>query len=136
MKRSGRGKALQVINQCLREGSSIEIDGFGRFELNAGQVVFQPNGRPRVFLAYAKEDRAEVKKLYTDLHNAGFEPWMDHEKLLPGQNWCRAIERAIELADFIVICFSRRSVGKRGFFQSELRYALDAAACVPWTKSS
>jgi TIR domain-containing protein len=29
------------------------------------------------------------------------------------------------------VCFSRRSVAKRGFFQAELRYALDIAACVP-----
>jgi hypothetical protein len=72
-----------------------------------------------------------VRRLYDELQKAGFEPWMDQENLVPGQNWPRAIERAIELADFIVLCFSRKSAGKRGFFQSELRYALDVAACVP-----
>jgi hypothetical protein len=115
----------------VREGGPIDIDGLGRFELDEGHVVFQPNGRARVFLAYAKEDRVEVRRLYDQLQKAGFEPWMDQEKLVPGQNWPRAIERAIELADFIVLCFSGKSAGKRGFFQSELRYALDVAACVP-----
>ena len=95
------------------------------------QVVFQPSGRVRVFLAYAKEDRSEVRKLYDALQEAGFEPWMDEEKLVAGQNWPRAIERAIQLSDFFLVCFSRRSVAKRGFFQAELRYALDVAACVP-----
>lgn len=132
MKRPLRGKALlDVIDSSLRHGAAIEIDGLGSFELKANRVVFQPNMRPRVFLAYAKEDRVEVKKLYDALHAAGFEPWMDEQKLLPGQNWPRAIQRAIELSDFFLICFSRRSVGKRGFFQSELRYALDVAAWVP-----
>jgi hypothetical protein len=56
---------------------------------------------------------------------------MDQENLVPGQNWPRAIERAIELSDFFVGCFSRRSVVKRGHFQCELRYALDLAAKVP-----
>jgi hypothetical protein len=84
-----------------------------------------------VFLAYAEEDQAQARKLYLELQKAGFEPWMDQENLVPGQNWPRAIERAIELSDFFVGCFSRRSVVKRGHFQCELRYALDLAAKVP-----
>ncbi|MBV9405621.1 MAG: toll/interleukin-1 receptor domain-containing protein [Acidobacteriaceae bacterium] len=127
-----RRKALvEAIDSYLRKGAAIDIDGMGSFELEGDRVVFQPNGRPRVFLAYTKEDRVEVRKLYDALQEAGFEPWMDEEKLLPGQNWPRAIERAIDVADFFLICFSRRSVAKRGFFQSELRYALDVATLVP-----
>jgi TIR domain len=130
--RTARGVALvRLIDSYLREGAEIEIDGLGCFELEDNRVVFQPSGRVRVFLAYAKEDRSEVRKLYDALQEAGFEPWMDEEKLLPGQNWPRAIQRAIELSDFFLVCFSRRSVAKRGFFQAELRYAFDVAACVP-----
>lgn len=56
---------------------------------------------------------------------------MDKQKLLPGQNWPRAIEHAIEASDFFVACFSQRAVSKRGQFQAELRYALDCAARLP-----
>ena len=122
---------LNLIDSCLREGDEIEVDGLGSFELKNERVVFHPTDRPIVFLAYAREDRAEAKKLYDALHEAGFEPWMDEEKLLPGQNWPRAIERAIELSDFFLICFSSRSVVKRGYFHAELRYALDVASFVP-----
>lgn len=123
---------LRLIERCLREESAIDIDGFGSFQLDAeNRVVFEPSERIRVFLAYAEEDRAQVKKLYTELQKAGFEPWMDQEKLVPGQNWPRAIERAIELSDFFLGCFSRRSTVKRGHFQCELRYALDLASRVP-----
>lgn len=133
MKRRLEGRALlRLVDRCLREGASIEIDGMGSFLLNAEErVVFEPNSRGRVFLAYAGEDRAEVRKLYNALQRAAFEPWMDQEKLLPGQNWPRAIDRAIDLADFFVGCFSHRSTGKRGHFQRELGYALDVAATVP-----
>ena len=51
-------------------------------------------------------DGAEVKRLFTALQNAGFEPWMDKEKLLPGQNRPRAIQRAIDLSEFFIGCFS------------------------------
>ncbi len=123
---------LKLIERCLREESEIDIEGFGSFQLDAENcVTFEPSKRIRVFLAYADEDRTQVKKLYAELQKAGFEPWMDQEKLVPGQNWPRAIERAIELSDFFLGCFSRKSAGKRGHFQCELRYALDLAGRVP-----
>lgn len=133
MNRVARGKVLsQLIERCLRDGRTIEIDGMGTFQFNEeDEIVFAPSGRDRVFLAYAQEDRAMVRKLYQALRKAGFDPWMDQQNLIPGQNWPRAIERAIELADFVVACFSRRSTVKRGHFQCELRYALDVAAKVP-----
>jgi hypothetical protein len=121
-----------VIEDCLREGKTIDIDGIGTLELDArGELIFKRNGRARVFLAYAEEDRQQVKRLYDSLQIAGFEPWMDKENLLPGQNWPRAIERAIETSDYFIGCFSSRSGTKRGHFQSELSYALDIATRVP-----
>ena len=132
MKKPGLRKTLlRLIYRRLCEGDPVEIDGLGRFELDKNNVVFRPNGRPRVFLAYANEDRDQVKRLCGELQEEGFDPWMDEEKLLPGQNWPRAIEQAIELADYVVLCFSCRSVDKRGYFQLELRYALEVASCVP-----
>ena len=122
---------VRLIDRCVREGRAIDIDGVGSFELNEGELVFQSTGKVRVFIAYAKEDRADARRLYRALKDRGVEPWMDEQNLLPGQNWPRAIERAIEVSEYVLVCFSRRSVGKRGFFQSELRYALDVAACVP-----
>jgi len=100
VKRRLEGRALlRLVDRCLREGASIEIDGMGSFRLNTEErVVFEPSSRGRIFLAYAEEDRAEVRKLYSALQRAGFEPWMDQEKLLPGQNWPRAIDRAIDLS--------------------------------------
>lgn len=133
-RRVAKPRVVRLIDRCVREGSAIDIDGVGSFELDDGDVVFQPSGRTQVFIAYAKEDRANARKLYRLLKKHGLEPWMDEEKLLPGQNWPRAIERAIEVSDYVLMCFSRRSVGKRGFFQSELRYALDVAAYMPLDK--
>ena len=130
--RSRRKRLLDLVGDCLREGSAVEIDGIGRFRLDEqNHIHFELNGRPRVFLAYAEEDRAAVRDIYDALHAANFEPWMDERNLLPGQNWPRAIEQAIETADFFLGCFSQRSSAKRGYFQSELRLALDLANEIP-----
>jgi hypothetical protein len=84
-----------------------------------------------VFLAYVEEDLAFARKLYHAFEANGFRPWLDKKRLMPGQNWPRAIEAAIQTSDFFVACFSRRATCKRGSFHSELRYALFCAARVP-----
>ena len=84
-----------------------------------------------MFIAYVQEDLSLIKKLYRAFEQHGFRPWLDKKKLLPGQNWPRAIETAIQTSDFFVACFSRRATSKRGSFHSELRYALNCAAKVP-----
>ena len=86
---------------------------------------------PQVFIAYVKEDEDEAGLLCDALHAAGFSPWIGHAQALPGQNWPRAIETAIETSDFFVPCFSHRSVSKWGGFQAEVRYALDCARRMP-----
>ncbi len=130
--RSGDKALLQLIDRCLCEGAAVEIEGMGSFQHDQNQqVVFRATGDPLVFLAYAQEDRAQVKRLFHDLKKANFDAWLDCERLLPGQNWPRAIEKAIELSDFVIGCFSSNSVSKRGHFQTELAFALDVAKRFP-----
>jgi hypothetical protein len=122
----------RLLRRCLDEGCTVEVDRLGRFRPNGeGGFEFIPNEKPGVFIAYVEEDRVQAERLYARLARAGLDPWMDKKKLEPGQNWLRAIERAISVSDFFVACLSRRSVVKRGTFQSELRWALDCARQTP-----
>jgi hypothetical protein len=110
----------------------VEIDGLGTFYPDAARGFrFEAHPQPKIFIAYVTEDAAAAERLYDGLAGAGFSPWMDARKLLPGQNWPRAIELAIESSDFFVACFSTNSVRKRGGFQAEIRYALDCARRLP-----
>lgn len=122
----------QVVVRGLAEGKIVEVDGLGVFYPDgAGGMSFEPRAMPQVFLAYVKEDEETAAQIFEVLETAGFNPWMDVRKLMPGQNWARAIEAAIETSDFFLPCFSRNSVNKWGGFQSEIRYALDCARRVP-----
>jgi hypothetical protein len=121
-----------AICRSLEASPAVEVDGLGVFSRGAdGRINFQATDRPRVFIAYAAEDRAAAERLYDRLEATGHSPWMDCRKLLPGQNWPRRIQEAIETADFFIPCFSSRSVNKRGGFQAEIRFALDCASRVP-----
>lgn len=121
-----------IVIRGLARGQAVEIDGLGVFYPDADHGFrFEPRKTRQVFLAYVQEDLEAAERLFGALEAAGFSPWMDIRKLVPGQNWPRAIESAIEGSDFFVACFSENSVNKRGGFQAEIRYALDCARRVP-----
>jgi hypothetical protein len=124
-------QVARILLQCLDEAASVEIDGLGVFRRTGAGYQFIPFSGPSVFMAYAVEDRVAVERLYHTLRCRGFNPWFDRKKLLPGQNWPRAIQQAIEVSDYFVACFSRQSIEKRGQFQAEMRYALDCARRAP-----
>ena len=85
----------EIVRRFLDSGSRVDIDGLGSFRLNShGDVRFSPTGRPRIFIAYVHEDAEIALRLYRDLKAHGLAPWMDSQKLLPGQNWPREIGRA------------------------------------------
>ena len=121
----------RIVRRALERGARVEIDGLGTFLPGKTGFRFVAQNKPRIFIAYVEEDLALAKKLYTVFEKRGFRPWLDKKKLMPGQNWPRAIEDAIKTSDFFVACFSRRSSTKRGTFHSELRYALSCASAVP-----
>ena len=125
-------RVAQIVRQCLAEGKTVEIDGLGVFVPDQRRGFrFEASNTPQVFIAYVQEDAPIAARLYTALAKAGFNPWMDRRKLLPGQNWPRAIEAVIETSDFFIACYSTHSVRKRGGFQAEIRYALDCARRAP-----
>lgn len=120
-----------VIREALAKGATVEIDGLGSFRKITNGYRFKPRDAPRIFIAYVKEDAEAAARIFDSLAAAGLDPWMDQRKLLPGQNWPRAIQNALETSDFAVAFFSRSSVSKRGGFQAEIRYALECARRLP-----
>jgi hypothetical protein len=80
-----------------------------------------------VFLCHSSGDKAAVRKLHTALSNGWIDPWLDEEKLLPGQNWDFEIRKAVKASHVVIICLSSRSVGKEGYLQREIGLALDLA---------
>jgi CHASE2 domain-containing sensor protein len=81
----------------------------------------------RLFLCHANGDKPAVRELYRRLRADGFDPWLDEENILPGNDWRRETAAAISKSDMVLVCLSRASVNKRGFAQREVKYALDTA---------
>jgi len=81
----------------------------------------------KIFISYASEDRVEVKILADKLKSEGFDPWIDVDKILPGQDWRNVIKKAVRESNVIIVCLSVNSVRKEGFVQKEIAFAVDVA---------
>jgi len=88
--------------------------------------VADQNERLEIFLCHASEDKGEVRSLLRTLTTWGHAPWLDEERILPGQDWEREIRNALTRAHIVLVCISSRSE-RKGFVQKELRRALDIA---------
>lgn len=82
----------------------------------------------RVFLCHASQDKPAARDLYGKLAaETWIDPWLDEERLLPGQDWNLEIEKAVEGSDAVIVCVSSISIAKEGYVQKELRRVLDVA---------
>jgi hypothetical protein len=82
----------------------------------------------KVFLCHASQDKPAVREFYSRLSNLTWiDPWLDESRILPGQDWNLEIEKAVESSDAVIVFLSKNSVGKEGYIQRELRFALDVA---------
>jgi len=85
----------------------------------------------RIFLCHSSGDKTEVRNLYQRLSSEGFDPWLDEEKLLPGQDFELEIAKAVQMSDVVIVCLSHKAITKAGFVQKEIRYALGEAEKQP-----
>ncbi len=84
------------------------------------------------FLCYAKENSADVREFRERLKAEHWiDPWFDEEDILPGEMWEGSVTEAVHNSHAVIIFLSSVAVRSEGFFQVELKLALDAAAEKP-----
>ena len=94
----------------------------------AGAIDAPRKTRPlRVFLCHSSDDKPAVRNLYRRLREDGFQPWLDEQNILPGQDWKHEIQKGVRFSDVVIVCLSCSATTKRGYVQKEIRLALDAA---------
>ena len=80
------------------------------------------------FLCHAREDRGIVRDFSAQLKKKGWiDPWFDEEDILPGQVWQESVVRAVRDSHVVLVFLSKLAVSHEGFFQKELKLALDTA---------
>ena len=95
------------------------------------KIPGQTKRKLQVFLCHSATDKVPVRSLFSKLKGEGFDPWLDEEKLLPGQDWELEISNAVRSTDVVVVCLSNTAVAKAGYVHKEIKYALDIAERQP-----
>ncbi len=95
-------------------------------------MTADPTRKLKVFLCHSSHDKPVAREIYTRLKAEGWiDPWLDEEKLFPGQDWDLEIEKAVEETDAVLVFLSDNSVNKEGYIQKELRFVLNMADYKP-----
>jgi CheY-like chemotaxis protein len=102
-------------------------DGFDRLL----EVIENHLNRARIFLSYVREDQVAVNAIHDALSSVGFIPWIDRTGIPGGAEWKLEISKAIKAADFFVVCASKKSFEQSGYFQREIREALEILSEMP-----
>lgn len=86
----------------------------------------------KVFLCHTSQDKPVIRALYLRLRDVEWiEPWLDEEKILPGQDWDTEIGKALENTNVVIVCLSNNSFTKEGYIQTEIKKSLDIANTKP-----
>ncbi len=80
-----------------------------------------------VFLCHSSAEKIKVREYHRKLLSKGFDPWLDEEQLIPGQDWDLEIRKAVRESNAVVVFLSENSVTKDGYVQKEIRFALNIA---------
>lgn len=82
----------------------------------------------RVFICHASENKENAIQIYQMLLKQGnIDPWLDKEKILPGQDWDAEIKKAVKGSHAVIVLLSNKSTTKEGYVQKEIRQILDVA---------
>jgi len=73
-----------------------------------------------IFLCHSSSDKTPVRELYLRLRSDGFDPWLDEQRLLPGQDWAVEIKRAVAATDVVIVCLSQHSAERRATYKKKL----------------
>ena len=84
-----------------------------------------------IFLSYAGEDSERAEKIYSMINKPDRPVFYDKESLLPGVDWREKIEKTLETCKLVLILCSRHVEEKEGYFQKEIRYALERSEMMP-----
>lgn len=85
----------------------------------------------KVFLCHSHADRDAIRALWSRLKKDGVDPWLDREKLAPGQDWQREIRRSLLKGDAVIVCLSQEFNKQDGYRHEELKIALRKASLLP-----
>lgn len=93
------------------------------FSLYLTRRVERRRMNKKVFIIYSHKDKDAARKLTDELKNMGYNPWLDEQEIVPGQNWTKAVYQAIENSSVALYLSSKNTENQDGFVNKEVKVA-------------
>jgi CRP-like cAMP-binding protein len=77
-----------------------------------------------VFVSYARDDEAFVKRLANNLLKHQIDVWLDHYRIDPGKSWARQIGEALDRCEIMLLVLSPAAIASENV-DDEWNYFLD-----------
>ncbi len=123
------GYRIEVLDQSagpFLQELRLRFERAGGYE-TAGTAAARPTPgpSPKVFICHASEDHLLAEAVFKGLETAGFQPWVDTQRLEAGDEWDRVIETRINDSDYFVVLQSPHLAAKQfSYVNKEIGLAL------------
>jgi len=125
MKKNDFSTASKIISDLDKKVEYKHITNQLKVTIDYLEGKHKKMKKTRIFIAFSEKDKRKAQNLYKKLKDEGFSPWIYTKDGLGGEKWRQEIPERIRESDFFIACLSTNSVTKDGFFQKELKIALD-----------
>ncbi len=123
-------KTPDLINVCKKLRPNFNWDASLQ-ENNTKPHKKSADQKMKIVLCCGEGDEAPTRKLYYRLISDGFQPWMNTESLVGGENLELNFLRQIEECNAILFCVSKESIQKEGFLNKAMHFAYERAKEFP-----
>ena len=79
----------------------------------------------RIFIIYSHKDKDKAREITAKLREMGYNPWLDEEEIIPGQNWNKVIKQAIENSAVALFLSSSNTATGDSAVLNEIKAARD-----------
>jgi hypothetical protein len=112
----------------LTEKNTVILVGFAAayvafFSLFISRRLERHRMNKRIFIIYSHKDIELARTLTEQLKAKGYNPWLDEQEIVPGQNWAKAINQAIEKSSIALFLSSKNIENSQGFAMKEIKVA-------------
>ena len=87
------------------------------------------NDASAAFISYSRQDSEFALRLAEDLKAAGANVWLDQLDIAPGERWDRAVEKALQRCQRMLVILSPASV-ESDDVMDEVSFALEGAKTI------
>jgi len=120
----GEKSEIFFLNEKTAAILAVGVSAYAAFfSLYISRRLERKRMSKRIFIIHSHKDKKEAREVTNLLRDMGYNPWLDEEEIVPGQNWNKAIRQAIENSSVALFLASVNTNEKESSVFQEIKAA-------------